>query len=329
MDVRNRGAANKRRGKRGPSPGHPPEPVLYNFHRPDKFSKDHMRSIQTIQELFCRFAANFLGSSVRSAVNIELERLEQSTVGEYVDRLPVPTVMFVSELDPLPGNVIFQMDRNLALVTVDRLLGGEGTGKHDRGNAPVTEIEMLLLEDLGRGLIGEFIAAWDQVAPLQLSRCDVALSPPQIQGALPTGVAVILRHDVRMLEAKGKLTICLPASTLEPLMPRLNARLLFANLRPQTGDGSTQALIEQMENALLTLRVEVGRATLRIAELLTLEVGDVIRLDSAANSPFVVKAGDRDAFLAQPGQQAGHLAVRIVDFVDNIQPEYLLGRERE
>jgi flagellar motor switch protein FliM len=321
MSATDRGEAarngNRKKGANGRLPERPVGPTLYNFRRPDKFSKDHIRSIGSIQEAFSRSATNYLASKIRSASHVELTGQEQSTFGEYIDQLPTPTVLFVSELDPLAGSVVIQMDRALALMIVDRLLGGPGIAKLDRGGTTLTEIEMLLLEDLGNGLYSEFIGAWEQVAQLRSERCEVVLSPQQVQGVLPTEVALVIRHDVRIAGYKGKLTICLPASTLEPLMPRLNARLLFANPRTAGGVETERDLAAQLENAPLTVRAEVGRATVKVADLFALEIGDTIRLDGSAHAPLVVRVEDEMRFLAQPGQRGGQLAVRIVAITDD------------
>jgi flagellar motor switch protein FliM len=292
--------------------------VLYNFRRPDKFSKDHIRSIQSIQESFSRFVTNYLASTIRTAAHVELAHAEQSTFGEFIDQLPNPTILFSSELEPLRGNVLIQIDRPIALMIVDRLLGGPGVAKIERGGGNLTEIEMLLLEDLGKGLFQEFTNAWEQVANLQSTRCDVVLSSQQVQGALPSEVALVIRHDLRLFNAKGKITICLPASTIEPLMPRLNARLLFANPRSGSGSQTEDDLATQLALAALTMSVEIGRATVRVSDLFALEVGDIIRLDSAAYSPLAVRVEDRETFLAQPGQKNGQLAVRIVDYAEDL-----------
>jgi flagellar motor switch protein FliM len=313
--AQGKGAASKRRAGTGRGQDRPSGPIPYNFRRPDKFSKDHIRSIQSIQETFSRFTTNYLANKIRSAVHIELSQQVQATFGEYIDSLPSPTVLFVTELDPLVGNVIMQMDRTLAFMIVDRLLGGSGTAKSDRGSN-VTEIEILLLEEIGRGLFNELTSAWEQVAQLSATRCDVILSPGQVQGVLPTEVSLVIRHDIRMFNQRGKISICLPASTLEPLMPRLNARLLFANPRNNAGLDLRDDLASQIENARLDVHVEIGSAHVRVSELTALEVGDIIRLDSGAHDPLLVKIQDRDCFLAQPGQKAGHMAVRIVDYVD-------------
>ncbi len=302
-------------------PGRPPTPVPYNFRRPDKFSKDHIRSIQSIQDTFSRFAANFLSAKTRSAVHVELEHLEQSTLGEYLDQLPQPTVLYVAELEPLVGRVVIQVDLALALSVIDRMLGGPGFSGQERATGAVTEIEMLLLQDIGAGIFAELTSAWEQVEKLTAVHPEVALSPMQVQGLLPSEVALVIYHDVRLFNEQGKISICLPASTLEPVMPRLNARLLFANPRTTSGDESERDIAAQLENVALTVRVELGRTTVRVADLLALEPGDIIRLDSSVDEPVPVFVEDRHCYLGNPGVLNGYQAVRIVDRADRIEDE--------
>ncbi|MDI3340342.1 MAG: flagellar motor switch protein FliM [Sphaerobacter sp.] len=300
----------------------PGSPVPYNFRRPDKFSKDHLRSIQAIQESFGRYAGNYLAAKVRSAVHVSLVQVEQSTLGEYLDELPFPTVLFISPLDPLVGQAVMQLDMHIAFLIIDRMLGGPGGAPSVQRGASVTEIEMLLFEEVGRGLLAEFAEAWQQVTPLRSPHCEVALGAMQVQGLLPSEVALVIRHEVRVEGVTGRLTICLPASMLEPVLPRLNARLLFAHPRAGESEQLERDLAAQLERVPLQLRVELGRVSVRVAELLQIEVGDVIRLDTTAGSPLPVLVEDRVRFLGQPGQRAGQLAVRIVERVsdDSIVP---------
>lgn len=293
------------------------EPVPYNFRRPDKFSKDHIRSVQSIHDAFGRSAGHFLASKVRSAVHVDLASVEQTTLAEYLDGLPFPAVLFLSALEPLVGRAIVQVDMELAFLVVDRMLGGTGTlSTYERTSATVSEVEILLLEDLGNGLFSELCSAWEQVARLRSPGSEVALSATQVQGLLPSEVALVIRHEIRMLNVTGQLSVCLPASMLEPLTPRLNARLLFANPRADAGNQAARDLAARLENVALTIRAELGRVSIRVAELLSLEVGDVIRLDTPADSALPVLIEDRPRFLGYPGQRSGQAAIRIAERLD-------------
>lgn len=294
-------AARRERGK----------PIPYDFRRPDKFSKDHIRSIQSIHEAFDRFASNYLSAQVRSAVHCELGPIEQTTLGDYLDRLPSQVVLCIAEFEPLVGRIILEIDFATASRLVDRMLGGAGEERPPFTATTITEIELLLLRELGNGLFGELAAAWEQVIRLHPQPCEVVLSGQQIQGMMPSEIVLLVQHQVRLFESEGTFTVVLPASTLEPVLPRLNARVLFANPRRATSPQVIADLMAQLEEVSLQLRVELGRARLTVQELLALEPGDVLVLDQDVSFPLAVYVENEPCFYAFPGQRGRSLAIRI------------------
>src|SRR6266481_324953 len=76
---------------------------LYDFRRPDKFSKEHIRAIQNIHETFARVTASSLSSYLRSATTVSLSSIEQVVYEEYVHQLANPTLVNLIELQPLAG----------------------------------------------------------------------------------------------------------------------------------------------------------------------------------------------------------------------------------
>ena len=297
-------------------------PIPYDFRRPDKFSKDHIRSIQSIHETFDRYASNYLAAQVRSAVHIELERLEQMTLGDYLDQTPSQTVLGLAEPEPLVGRFLLEIDHGIASRVIDRMLGGAGEERPPFANTGWTEIELSLLRDLGNGLFRELANAWDQVIKLNPSPVEIVLSPQQLQGILPSEIILLVRHTVRLFDGEGSLSVILPASTLEPIMPRLNARILFANPRRTTSDAETRAdVIGQLMEVPLTVRVEIGRTTLTVAELLALTVGDVVVLQAPVDHPLPVLVEEVPCFQGFPGRKGRALAVRIAGLADEAWPE--------
>src|SRR3954466_15734954 len=78
---------------------------LYDFRRPDKFSKEHIRAIQNIHETFARAMASSLSSYLRSATTGSLSSIEQVVYDEYIHQLSNPTLVNLIELQPLSGRI--------------------------------------------------------------------------------------------------------------------------------------------------------------------------------------------------------------------------------
>ena len=103
---------------------------LYDFRRPDRFSKEHIRAIQNIHETFARVTASSLSSYLRSTTTVSLSSIEQVVYDEYVHQLANPTLVNLVELQPLAGRIVVEMNMNLGLAMLDRMMGGPGPGQH-------------------------------------------------------------------------------------------------------------------------------------------------------------------------------------------------------
>src|SRR6267154_5395062 len=131
-------------GSGGTSPSSTDRSIkLYDFRRPDRFSKEHIRAIQNIHETFARVTASSLSSYLRSATTVSLSSIEQVVYEEYVHQLSNPTLVNLVELQPLSGRIVVEMNFNLGLAMLDRMTGGPGVPTVRIGE--LTDIEMALL----------------------------------------------------------------------------------------------------------------------------------------------------------------------------------------
>src|SRR5438128_2257440 len=96
---------------------------LYDFRRPDRFSKEHIRAIQNIHETYARVTASSLSSYLRSPTTVSLSSIEQVVYDEYVHQLANPTLVNLIELQPLAGRIVVEMNMNLGLAMLDRMMG--------------------------------------------------------------------------------------------------------------------------------------------------------------------------------------------------------------
>src|SRR5438309_10452820 len=130
---------------------------LYDFRRPDKFSKEHIRAIQNIHETFARVTASSLSSYLRSTTSVSLSSIEQVVYDEYIHQLSNPTLVNLVELQPLAGRIVVEMNMNIGLGMLDRMMGG--SGQVLRRNE-LTDIEMALLRSLGATIAAGLRDGW-------------------------------------------------------------------------------------------------------------------------------------------------------------------------
>jgi flagellar motor switch protein FliM len=291
----------------------------YDFRRPDKLSKDQMRTLQLIHETFGRLASSSLSAYLRTAVQLNLVSIEQGVYGEYVERMPPDTILHILSMEPLPGSVLIGLDRVAAVTAVDRLLGGSGLSV-DTSRTP-TEIELALLQAFVNNMLRGLTEAWNRVVDLKPTIRDVVLDPRYVQVALRSDPVVVIALEVGIVQHSGTVTLCLPYVALEPVLPKLTAQLWFASGRRDLGNRQQQLLQHSLEGAEVGLMVELGSTLVTVQELMELKEGDVVLLDKNTGAPLDVVIGTRRKFVARPGRVGNRLAVQIVGKAE--EPEML------
>ena len=283
---------------------------LYDFRRPDKFSKDHIRAIQNIHEAFARVTQSALTSYLRTGTTIHLASIEQVVYDEYVQQLSNPTLVNLVELQPLVGRIVVEMNMNLGLAMLDRMMGG--TGQVARRGGELTDIEMALIRTLGATLINGLKDGWSTVADIQPILVETALSADFVQAALPGDIAALLLFEVQVLGISGTISICVPHPVIEPLMDRLNTQAWFSSSGRKGGSDDDRLKLEQrLRHARLPISVELGSTQISVRELMELREGDVIRLDRSVDSDLTILAGTRARFTGRPGTLSGNRAVQV------------------
>ena len=283
---------------------------LYDFRRPDKFSKEHIRALQNIHETFARVTGSSLTSYLRTGTSVQLSSIEQVVYDEYVQQLANPTLVNVVELQPLAGRIVVELSMGMGLAILDRMMGGAGQVNSRRGEP--TDIEMSLLRTLGSVLIAGLKDGWSAVADLQPILVETVLNADMVQAALSGDTAALLLFEVRTLGSSGTLSICVPHPVIEPLMDRLNTQTWFSSSgRKHGSEDDRLKLIERLRGARLPIVVELGTTTISVGELLELRKGDVIRLDRSADADLTILAGKRARFLGRPGTLGGNRAVQV------------------
>lgn len=281
----------------------------YDFKRPDKFSKDQMRTLHMLHESFARFLASSLSAYLRMSTTVNLVSVEQSTFEEYVQQIASPTILGVVSMDPLVGNVIFEVDSPLAFAIVDRLLGG--SGKTIQKLRTITEIEQSLVNrvlSLGAEALKE---SWKNVVDVNPVLEESVVSSQFTRLALPSEVTVVISFEVRLQDMTGKLSICIPYSVLEPVVPNLSAPVWLTEWK-NLDTGNRAVLTKEIGNVFVSLCAQLGSTDISVSDLLQLEQGDVIRLNSTVNQPLPLLVEDCFRYRAKPGLLGSKLGVRII-----------------
>lgn len=283
---------------------------VYDFRRPDKFSKEQIRTIQMIHENMARSLAGFLTSQYRAMVQVSLVSVEQKLYQEFIQEVQPPTLLVVFRLEPLPGNAVLEITRGVSLPLIERLLGGPGILESQLRD--LTEIERAIMDRVILGILRNLAEAWRNIIDLSPSMENMESNPLFVQAVMANDMVIVVSIEVRMGDQSGLLNVCLPFLLMEPIMPKLSAQHWFAADSRRDIQETSRQVREAIGDTPIEVIAVLKGGPIPLRDLLSLSVGDVLVFDrQAASSEVDVMVGSLTKFKGVMGLSGRKLAVLI------------------
>ncbi len=295
---------------------------VYDFRRPDKFAKDQLRTMQMLHETFARLFSSSLSAYLRVPVHVDLVSVEQIPYEEYMRSL-TNSIINVFSMAPLAGQAILEVEFNVILSMIDRLLGGPGSMV--KSSSILTDIEKALTESIIARALKDFHTAWEGIAQFNTKRESMETQSQFVQIVPPNDVVVSILFEIKVGELRGAMSLCIPYLLLKPITPKLSAQRWFSNgVKKNTGKYAA-VLARRLERTQVTCKVRLGNTNLDVEQLLELKVGDVITLDRGPSEEAEVLVGNNVKFYGKPGIRGKMLAVYISRVNGNMEaPDFPL-----
>lgn len=285
----------------------------YDFARPAKFSKEHLRTLEIIFEHFGRLLATNLPAYLRKSVSVDVVNSEVVIYSEFSNALSNPVLLGVVGMDPLMGNVIMEMASNLGFAIVDRLLGGVGNSLEKERD--FSEIELSILERVFTICVNLLHEPWENVVEItpRLNRIETNSQFAQIIS--PSETIAIVTINLKIGDVEGLMNICLPYTTLEPVMDKLNTKYWFSTMKEKDSNSYEAAIENIIDHALIPMKAVLGTSKINVQDFVNLQLGDIIRLDRKVDDELEVYVGNIKKFKALPGYSDNKYAVRVTEIL--------------
>ena len=288
---------------------------VYDFKRPDKFSKDQIRTLYMLHESFARLLNTYMSSHLRTLVNVDVASVEQLTYQEFVQSLANPSVITILGVPPLKGNIIFEISSEIACAYLDRVFGGDGSTSMK--TRVLTEIEDAVMRRFVNSAMERFKESWSNVTPMNPILEATESNPQFTQIVPPNDMVVIVTMQAKLGEVEGMMNICIPYLVLEPIMSKLTTTFwVAASTAKDDKSGYAEIIRKKLNKTKVPFIVEVGRVQITIREFLTLGFGDVLQLNTKVKDDFPCMIGTNAKFLCRPGTFGKKLAVQITQVVE-------------
>jgi flagellar motor switch protein FliM len=293
---------------------------LYDFKRPDKFSRDHQRTLHNMHEQFARLSTTSMSAQLRTLVNFHVASVDQLTYEEFIRSIPSPSCMAIIMMDPLKGNAILEIDPAITFTIIDRLFGGGGAST--KINRELTEIEAKVMEFIVSRMLVALREAWTNVIDLRPRLSQIEGNPNFIQSVAPNEMTIVITFETKVSEVEGLMNLCLPFMTIEPVIQKLSSQYWYSTGGRVASRDAYNVIKDRLANVFVDVIAEIGEIDVSIANLISLQIGDIVKLkDSNPRNDILLKVGSKKKFLCKPGLIGKKVSVQITDNYEEMTAE--------
>jgi len=298
---------------------------IYDFRRPDKFSKDQIRTLQMMHETFARLTTTALSAQLRALVSVHVASVDQLTYEEFIRSIPNPTTLAVINMDPLKGSAVLEIDPSITFTIIDKLFGG--MGESAKISRELTDIELSVMEGIIVRILGNLREAWSNVIDLRPRLGNIETNPQFAQIVPPNDMVVLITLETKIGEVEGMTNLCIPYITIEPVISKLSAQYWYSSIRKGATDENMNIIQSRLETVKLPVVAEIGEVEISMMDVLHLNSGDVVKLpNTKLSSDMTLKIAGRRKFKCRPGLVGSRVSIQIGEDIEDIPDELLISK---
>lgn len=282
---------------------------VFNIANQDRIIRGRMPVLEIINDRFAKLCTNSLSNSMRKRIEFNPNTIDVLKFGDFMKTLAVPSSIHVFKMDPLRGNALMVIDAKLVFALVENFFGGSGSKPKIEGRE-FTPIEQSIITKVAHAILKNIEEAWFPVHELQLELVRSEINPQFASIVPPSEVVIVVSFEVELDSAIGNFFICLPYPTIEPIRAKLHAN--FQTERLEIDHAWVARLKDRILETPLCIKVDLGSTQITSNQLLKLQIGDVIMLNTEENEPLPIEVEGITKFWGTPGILRANKAILIV-----------------
>ncbi len=277
-----------------------------DFTRPTKFTTEQERRIRRALDTFCRASSARLSAELRSSLDLEVINSQQLTWADAHRNLPRHAICALVEISPGGGRLLLAAEQPLVLASIERLLGGsEESAPRSRR---MSDVDWVLARHLFGTLVSQLTPVWSDLAgqTLELDSVDSQMELSQL--APVSEPTLELTMESRLGPLSTTVMLLIPYMSIAAVAEHISGRDEGMFDRDPAAPAAVEAALRGVE---VTVRAEVARVPMTVAEVLALRPGDVVRLNAPVERGITVCTDETPIYRARPGRWRVRRAVQV------------------
>ncbi|MBI9044025.1 MAG: FliM/FliN family flagellar motor switch protein [Anaerolineaceae bacterium] len=282
----------------------------YNFWSPDRFSKDHMRAIELIHEELGERLTNTMPTFLRTNIRPRIVHTEQGRFHDFLSDLNPQTLFHLINLAPLPGQFLVTISTEISYSILEIRLGGRSEKKNK--NHTITDLDQSLLDDLIENMLNDIKASWSKIANVEPKLVDSTTNQHWVQMMIGNERVMMITFELAINDVTGTMSYYIPYAMLKPIINELNPHIIISGRKEEFQDmNARNQNYKNLAKINLPIKVLLGYANLTLKDLMELQKGDVLVLDTNAKQELVVDIADKPSFYGNIGKSGKRVAIKI------------------
>lgn len=285
----------------------------YDFSRPSKFSKDHLRTLEIMFDHYCRLLSTHLPGYLRVTVQAEVTNSEAIVYSEFSNALSNPVLLGMIDFKPLEGDIVIELSDNIGYAIIDRMLGGAGVPLEKKRE--FTEIERVILERVFTIMTNLLQDPWENVVKISPRFERIETNSQFAQIISPNEMVALITMTLKIGNVEGMMNVCIPYSCIESVIDKLNTKYWYSNITDKNEESYKEFLEISLARASVPIRAILGKSVISVNDYIHMQRGDIIKLDSKVEDELKVFVGNIYKFTALPGLSSDSYAVKISSII--------------
>lgn len=273
-------------------------------------SYERLPMLEIIFDRLVRLMSTSLRNFTSENIEVSLDNITSIRFGDYLNSIPLPAMLTVFRAEEWDNYGLLTVDSSLIYSIVDVLLGGRrGTAAMRIEGRPYTTIEQNLVERMIAVVLKDMCAAFEPLSKVDFTFERLETNPRFAGVARPANAAILVRLRVDMEDRGGRLELLLPYATVEPVRELLLQRFMGEKFgRDSIWEGH---LATELWSTEVPVDVVLDEQHMSLHEVMNLEVGQTLMLNTNPDSPVEVRCGPVSLMSGQMGRIRQHIAVEV------------------
>lgn len=259
-------------------------PIEYEIVNQDRIIRGRMPTLDIINDKLSRSLAVALSKAWKTEVNICVNSTGPLKFSEFMNTLPLPTCVNISEMIGLDGFVAMVVEPKII-----RCLKKAGFSYEQSLLEPrysdgkwLDDEAMSINHEIDKMVRAEYKKAWKETHPLSFKRMETEINPQYVAIIAPSHVVIATTYDIETEAFSGTLKIVLPYESLEPIKEKLSRGFT----QPRKFMGRNETFLASLADVPVTATIQLHEEMIPYGVLRKLSVGDTLPFKKFSNENF-------------------------------------------